>query len=99
MPDGPRQSSAVQQLSGHASATGATPVPGQQDASAATARLPVVERALYLLLMELELDGTIRAQDNSPLRFAVSNAWSVLHEAPRASLLNDILQRRRGPWG
>lgn len=95
MPEGPRQSSAVQELPGQALAT---PRPGQQDAAIA-ARLPVVERALYLLLMELELDGTIRAQDNSPLRFAVSNAWSVLHEAPRASLLSDILQRRRGPWG
>ncbi|WP_160121994.1 hypothetical protein [Rhodovarius lipocyclicus] len=95
MPEGPRQSSAVHELLGHAPATSR---PSQQDAAIA-ARLPIVERALYLLLMELELDGFIRAQDNSPLRFAVSNAWSVLHEAPRASLLNDILQRRRGPWG
>lgn len=98
MPDGPRQSSAVEMLSGQPPATAATPVSGQRDAATA-ARLPVVERALYLLLMELELDGTIRTQDNSPLRFAVSNAWSVLHEAPRASLLNDILHRRRGSRG
>lgn len=88
-----------QVLSGSVPAAGGATVQGQQQGQATAARLPVLERALYLLLMELELDGTIRAQEASPLRFAVSHAWSVLHEAPRASLLDDILHRRRGPGG
>lgn len=51
-------------------------------------KLAIMERALYLILVELELDGAARATDEQRARlaFAVSNAWSALRDEVRASV-------------
>jgi hypothetical protein len=48
-------------------------------------KLAVMERALYLLLIEIELDDTQKysLEDRKRLAYAVENAWSLLRDEVR----------------
>lgn len=52
------------------------------------ARLKVMERAFYLLMVELELDGLGKeiTAERPRLAFAMNNAWAVLRDELRATV-------------